>query len=145
MYTVAAGDTAGAVSFTIDGADLSGNALAQVTSVTDGSAARILLPITDATIFAAVQECRDESPTFDCPASQATYGPIEDWDVSAVTSLNNWGSGCTENAEWQCGRASPIQQRLSDELFASDFSLGCCRTQCFSSARTLIETSLGGM
>ena len=46
--------------------------------------------------------------TFDCPASQATYGPIEDWDVGAVTSLNNWGSGCTETYEDWCGRASPI-------------------------------------
>ena len=83
--------------------------------------------ITDATIWNAVTECRDESgsyflpegshddpyyyrwsSTFDCPASQATYGPIEDWDVGAVTSLNNWGAGCTENADWKCGRASAI-------------------------------------
>ena len=34
---VASGDTAGAVGFTIDGADLAGNALVQVTAVTDGS------------------------------------------------------------------------------------------------------------
>ena len=84
--------------------------------------------ITDATIWTAVTECRDESgsyilpegssdyawnyrwtSTFDCPASQATYGPIEDWDVSAVTSLNTWGAGCTEDAEYKCGRASPIR------------------------------------
>ena len=81
--------------------------------------------ITDATIWTAVAECRDESgsyvdyvdsstpwgwtSTFDCPASQATYGPIEDWDVGAVTSLNTWGAGCTENADYNCGRASPIR------------------------------------
>ena len=62
--------------------------------------------ITDATIWTAVEECQAESATFDCPASQATYGPIEDWDVGAVTSLNTWGNGCTESAEWKCGRAS---------------------------------------
>ena len=73
--------------------------------------------ITDATIWAAVEECHAESTTFDCPASQATYGPIEDWDVGAVTSLNNWGAGCTESAGFNCGCASPI--RLSD-LLASD-------------------------
>ena len=33
----ASGDTAGAVSFTIDGTDIAGNALEQVTSATDGS------------------------------------------------------------------------------------------------------------
>ena len=64
--------------------------------------------ITDANIFAAVEECQAESATFDCPASQATYGPIEDWDVGAVTSLNTWGAGCTEDAQDKCGRASPI-------------------------------------
>ena len=51
--------------------------------------------ITDANIASAVEECQAESATFDCPASQATYGPIEDWDVGAVTSLNNFGAGCT--------------------------------------------------
>ena len=68
--------------------------------------------ITDATIWTAVEECQAESATFDCPASQATYGPIEDWDVGAVTSLNNWGNGCTPEPSWMgayaCGRASPI-------------------------------------
>ena len=63
--------------------------------------------MTDASIFAAVAECRAESSTFDCPASQATYGPIEDWDVGAVTSLNTWGNGCTESPS-TCGCASPI-------------------------------------
>ena len=70
-------------------------------------------PLTDATIWAAVEECQAESATFDCPASQATYGPIEDWDVGAVTSLNNHGAGCTvSNAEAYCGRASPNLLRL---------------------------------
>ena len=101
--------------------------------------------ITDANIASAVEECQAESATFDCPASQATYGPIEDWDVGAVTSLNTWGSGCTEDAEWKCGRASPIRFDVSDELFASDFALGCCRTQSSTSARTSTRTSRGGM
>ena len=65
--------------------------------------------ITDATIWTAVEECKAESATFDCPASQATYGPIEDWDVDAVTSLNTWGAGCTEDEEGKCGRVSPIR------------------------------------
>ena len=64
--------------------------------------------ITDATIWTAVEECQAESATFDCPASQATYGPIEDWDVGAVTSLNTFGNGCTHDA-WMCGRASAIR------------------------------------
>ena len=65
--------------------------------------------ITDATIWTAVEECQAESATFDCPASQATYGPIEDWDVGAVTSLNNWGEGCTSGYAYCCGCASPIR------------------------------------
>ena len=72
--------------------------------------------ITDATIWAAVEECQAESATFDCPASQATYGPIEDWDVGAVTSLNNHGNGCTPEPSWRgasaCGRASPAPIRF---------------------------------
>ena len=75
-----------------------------------------IIPITDATIWTAVEECQAESATFDCPASQATYGPIEDWDVGAVTSLNTWGAGCTEDAEWKCGRASPITTFVSSDL-----------------------------
>ena len=68
--------------------------------------------ITDANIWTAVAECRDASAIFDCPASQATYGPIEDWDVGAVTSLNTWGAGCTQtnpNYVEQCGCASRIR------------------------------------
>ena len=78
--------------------------------------------ITDATIWTAVEECQAESAAFDCPASQATYGPIEDWDVGAVTSLNNFGNGCTET--WNgdvyepfCGCASPVCFDLSDLRF----------------------------
>ena len=67
-----------------------------------------ILPITDANIFTAVEECQAESAAFNCPASQATYGPIEDWDVGAVTSLNNHGNGCTEVFISLCGRASWI-------------------------------------
>ena len=62
--------------------------------------------ITNTNIWTAVEECQAESATFDCPASQATYGPIEDWDVGAVTSLNTWGAGCTEQYESRCGRGS---------------------------------------
>ena len=83
--------------------------------------------ITDATIWAAVEECQAESATFDCPASQATYGPIEDWDVGAVTSLNNCGAGCarscTSGLAYECGRASPIHFDVPD-LFAFDSSSG---------------------
>ena len=82
-----------------------------------------ILPITDANIWTAVEECQAESAAFDCPASQATYGPIEDWDVGAVTSLNTWGAGCTEDAEWKCGRASWIRfdaASMVSILFASD-------------------------
>ena len=81
------------------------------TSLTRVGAARLAgqTAITDANIWTAVEECQAESATFDCPASQATYGPIEDWDVGAVTSLNNWGNGCTESYEYQCGRASLIR------------------------------------
>ena len=67
--------------------------------------------ITDDNIATAVEECQAESATFDCPASQATYGPIEDWDVGAVTSLNNFGNGCMESSAVDkagCGRASLI-------------------------------------
>ena len=74
--------------------------------------------ITDANIWTAVEECQAESATFDCPASQATYGPIEDWDVGAVTRLNNWGSGCTDSNLNHCGCATP--QFDSSDLFASD-------------------------
>ena len=68
---------------------------------------RQTVAITDANIATAVEECQAESATFDCPASQATYGPIEDWDVGAVTSLNTWGNGCMIESEGMCGRASP--------------------------------------
>ena len=59
-YTVAAGDTVGAVSFTIDGTDLAGNELVQVTGVTDGStvtigAAQAAPTLTD---FTALVRCR---------------------------------------------------------------------------------------
>ncbi len=100
--------------------------------------------ITDATIWTAVEECQAESTTFDCPASQATYGPIEDWDVGAVTSLNTWGNGCTETSStyaFRCGCASPIRFDSSD-LFASDFAFA--RRQCSTSARTSIGTSRDG-
>ena len=68
--------------------------------------------ITNTNIWTAVEECQAESATFDCPASQATYGPIEDWDVGAVTSLNTFGNGCTETNSYyafRCGCASPIR------------------------------------
>ena len=88
------------------------------TSLTRVGAARLAgqTAITDANIWTAVEECQAESATFDCPASQATYGPIEDWDVGAVTSLNTWGSGCTESAEHNCGRASPIHPDVAWSL-----------------------------
>ena len=69
--------------------------------------------ITDANIWTAVEQCQAESAIFDCPASQATYGPIEDWDVGAVTSLNNWEGGCTRSWDGECGRASPVRFRVA--------------------------------
>eukprot|EP01045_Picozoa_sp_COSAG04_P001330 COSAG04_NODE_43_length_31842_cov_15.704848_21_plen_1022_part_00 len=59
-YTVVAGDSLGAVSFTIDGADLAGNALVLVTTVTNGStvtveAAQAAPTLTD---FTALVRCR---------------------------------------------------------------------------------------
>ena len=75
-------------------------------------------------------------------SEEELYGLIEDWDMGAVTSLHNWGSGCTEQYEARCGRASPIRFDLPD-LFASDFRLDCW--QCSTSARTSTRTSRGGM
>ena len=57
----------------------------------------------DTSIFGAVAECKAESATFDCPNSQATYGHISTWDTSAVTTFNNDGAGCTQNAVYLCG------------------------------------------
>ena len=111
-------------------------------------------PMTDASIFAAVAECRAESSTFDCPASQATYGPIEDWDVSAVTSFNNWGSGCSEeypesycgepqlaSFEARCGCAprTPAHWHM---MTASALSARC--HQCSLGVQTSIGTFLAG-
>eukprot|EP01046_Picozoa_sp_COSAG06_P075363 COSAG06_NODE_23507_length_689_cov_1.338983_1_plen_176_part_01 len=49
----------------------------------------------DAAIATAVAECEAEAPDFVCPVSQATYGIVGTWDVSAVTSLagTSWNSG----------------------------------------------------
>ena len=79
--------------------------------------------ITNTNIWTAVEECQAESATFDCPASQATYGPIEDWDVGAVTSLNNWGNGCTEDSSYKCGCASSVRFD-SSALIASNYASG---------------------
>ena len=54
--------------------------------------------ITDANIKAAADNCRAESQDYNCPGSQATYGPISTWDTSSVTSFNPEG-------DWNTGRA----------------------------------------
>ena len=44
--------------------------------------------ITDANIKAAADECKAESSDYNCPISQATYGPISTWDTSSVTTFS---------------------------------------------------------
>ena len=56
--------------------------------VSDRRALQATTPITTANIKAAADECRAESADYNCPISQQTYGPIEDWDVSQVESMN---------------------------------------------------------
>ena len=60
--------------------------------------------ITDANIKAAADECKAESSDYNCPTSQATYGPISTWDTSGVTTFNpagSWNTGCAWSAyEW---------------------------------------------
>ena len=43
--------------------------------------------ITDANIKVAADECKTESSDYNCPTSQATYGPISTWDTSSVTTM----------------------------------------------------------
>ena len=57
--------------------------------------------ITNANIKAAADECKAESSVYNCPTSQATYGPISTWDTSSVTTFNPAGdssTGCTWSA-----------------------------------------------
>ena len=54
--------------------------------------------ITDANIKAAADECKAESSDYNCPVSQATYGPISTWDTSSVTTFDPVGA-------WNTGRA----------------------------------------
>jgi hypothetical protein len=56
--------------------------------VSDRRALQATTPITTSNIKAAADECRAESADYNCPISQQTYGPIEDWDVSQVESMS---------------------------------------------------------
>lgn len=55
--------------------------------VSDRRALQATTPITTSNIKAAADECRAESADYNCPISQQTYGPIEDWDVSQVEAM----------------------------------------------------------
>ena len=43
--------------------------------------------MTNAILNTAVIACKQESSTFECTNTESTYGPIETWDVSSVTTL----------------------------------------------------------
>ena len=43
--------------------------------------------MTNTILNTAVVACKQESSTFDCTNTESTYGPIETWDVSSVTTL----------------------------------------------------------
>jgi hypothetical protein len=60
---------------------------AAATTEGDDDATCCTTPITTANIRAAANECRAESADYNCPISQQTYGPIEDWDVSQVEAM----------------------------------------------------------
>eukprot|EP01046_Picozoa_sp_COSAG06_P062912 COSAG06_NODE_14382_length_1161_cov_1.625235_1_plen_247_part_00 len=44
--------------------------------------------ITDANIKVAADACKTESSDYNCPTSQATYGPVSTWDTSSVTRMD---------------------------------------------------------
>ena len=74
--------------------------------------------ITDANIKVAADECKTESSDYNCPISQATYGPISTWDTSSVTTFNpggswNTGSTCIAIATHApCSRLRGLRHRL---------------------------------
>eukprot|EP01043_Picozoa_sp_COSAG02_P029105 COSAG02_NODE_1797_length_10902_cov_25.030177_1_plen_193_part_00 len=44
--------------------------------------------MTNTILNTAVIACKQESTTFECTNTENTYGPIETWDVSSVTTLS---------------------------------------------------------
>ena len=54
--------------------------------------------MTDGAINPAVNECKTESETFDCPNSQATYGAIGTWDTGSVTIMAYSTSTCSPSS-----------------------------------------------
>ena len=117
-----------------------------------------IVAITDANIFTAVAECEAEDPacqqdlewrhragtcSFDCPASQATYGRIADWDVSGVTTFNNWGTGCTETYESRCGGASPPTLHIHGFCSAVLTTLTHSCAQCFTRVTSTAKSPAG--
>ena len=72
--------------------------------------------LTDANLTTAISECKKESAAFNCPQSQRTYGRVEDWDVSRVTSLRRGAAAsppraCRSAAATGPRRARPAIQR----------------------------------
>ena len=84
MYTTVAGDTAGDVSFTINGADLAGNALAQVTAVTDGSS--MTFDKTAPTLSAVVISSDNDAASLAKPGDTVTLTFTSSEDLAADPS-----------------------------------------------------------
>ena len=104
-YTTVAGDTAGAVSFTIDGTDLAGNALVQVVDVTDGSSmvfddvAPTLTAVSIASNNAASSLAKvGNTVTVTIAASETIAQPTCVFAGVADSSVTYGGSG----ADWTC-------------------------------------------
>eukprot|EP01046_Picozoa_sp_COSAG06_P059442 COSAG06_NODE_12296_length_1398_cov_2.313318_1_plen_205_part_10 len=85
----------------------------------------------DAAIATAVAECAAEAPDFVCPVSQATYGAVGTWDISAVTSLagSAWNSGFFggsfqgDLSGWSTGQITTMFATFSQcASFTSDLS-----------------------
>jgi hypothetical protein len=79
-------------------------------------------------IATAVDECKLESAAFDCPISQLTYGKIETYDTSAVTSTNqlfyDMASFDGDLSAWLVGAVVNINYMFCRcTAFASDVSL----------------------
>ena len=85
----------------------------------------------DVAIATAVAECAAEAPDFVCPVSQATYGIVGTWDVSAVTSLagTSWNSGFFgasfqgDLSGWSTGQVTTMAATFTQcASFTSDLS-----------------------
>ena len=60
--------------------------------------------ITNSNIRTAVNQCKQESSDFNCPVSQATYGPLSTWDTSSVTAMTQRMRTRTllDALQWSC-------------------------------------------